>query len=73
MNWRERAACIGQEDLFFITVNGFPGQVRAKKAKEVCAACPVRQECLDYAVKEHADWGIWGGLAPRERRALRVA
>jgi WhiB family redox-sensing transcriptional regulator len=70
MNWRQHAACIGLQDLFFITVNGFPGQTQAKKAKAVCAECPVRQECLDEAIEFHAEWGIWGGLAPRERRAV---
>ena len=43
----------------------------AEPARRVCAACPVRQPCLDYAITNRITHGIWGGLAERERRALR--
>jgi len=33
--------------------------------------CPVRRECLDYAVDSGEDWGIWGGATPNQRRVLR--
>lgn len=42
-------------------------------AMRICQACPVRAECLDYAL-EHEDisgWGIWGGVSERERRKLK--
>jgi WhiB family redox-sensing transcriptional regulator len=37
----------------------------------VCAGCPVREPCLDYALSYETTHGIWGGLAERDRRALR--
>jgi WhiB family redox-sensing transcriptional regulator len=40
-------------------------------AKAVCAACPVRQACLDHALAASEPYGIWGGLTLRERRLLR--
>lgn len=43
----------------------------AKAAKRVCAACPVRQACLDYAMRHDERFGIYGGLTERERKALR--
>ena len=43
----------------------------AEPARQVCAACPVRQPCLDYAITNRITHGIWGGLTERERRALR--
>jgi hypothetical protein len=43
----------------------------AEPARQVCAACPVRQPCLDYAISNRIVYGIWGGLTERERRALR--
>ena len=50
----------------------FPGRGEsAGPARQVCAACPVRQPCLDYAITNRIVHGIWGGLTERERRALR--
>ena len=65
--WRELAACRGTDlDLFF------PGRGEsAGPARQVCAACPVRQPCLDYAISNRITHGIWGGLTELERRALR--
>ncbi|WP_310961551.1 WhiB family transcriptional regulator [Nocardioides terrisoli] len=40
------------------------------KAKVVCAACPVRGECLAEALDNRIEWGVWGGLTERERRAV---
>jgi WhiB family redox-sensing transcriptional regulator len=36
----------------------------------VCGACPVRAECLAEALDNEIEWGVWGGLTERERRAL---
>ena len=65
--WRDRAACRGADlDLFF------PGRGEsAEPARRICAACPVRQPCLDYAISHGITHGIWGGLTERDRRALR--
>jgi len=43
----------------------------ARPAKAVCRDCPVRAECLQYALDHHEYWGIWGGLSYQERRRLR--
>ncbi|TMR13807.1 WhiB family transcriptional regulator [Nonomuraea turkmeniaca] len=40
-------------------------------AKAICAGCPVRGDCLRWALEHGERWGIWGGLNPRERRHLR--
>lgn len=42
-----------------------------KKAFQVCRACPVRNECLQFALENNIQHGIWGGMAERERRQLR--
>jgi hypothetical protein len=50
----------------------FPGRGEsAGPTRQVCAACPVRQPCLDYAITNRITHGIWGGLTERERRALQ--
>jgi WhiB family redox-sensing transcriptional regulator len=65
--WRELAACRGIDLEMF-----FPGRGEsAGPARRVCAACPVRQPCLDYAISNRIVHGVWGGLTERERRALR--
>jgi WhiB family transcriptional regulator, redox-sensing transcriptional regulator len=40
-------------------------------AKAVCAGCPVRQTCLDWALDHHEDHGMWGGMTERARRRYR--
>ncbi len=65
--WRELAACRGAHLEVFFPERG----ESAVPARQVCAACPVRQQCLDYAITNRIVHGIWGGLTERERRALR--
>ena len=65
--WRELATCRGTDLEVF-----FPGRGEtAGPARQICAACPVRQACLDYAITNRIVHGIWGGLTERERRALQ--
>ena len=67
-DWMLSAACKGLDsDLFFP-----PPGVSSDEAKEICAGCGVRKDCLDYALKfESITVGIWGGLTGKERRRLR--
>ena len=62
--WRDKAACRGADpDLFFPPEKG--GKAQARKAKAICAPCPVKAECLAIA----GPYGIWGGTAEGERGA----
>ena len=66
-SWADFANCVGVDpDLFFPE----RGQ-DVSEAKQICAACIVRSECLEYALAEGKKFGIWGGLTERERRRLR--
>jgi hypothetical protein len=50
----------------------YPGRGEtARPARQVCAQCPVRQRCLEFAVSNRIVYGIWGGLTGPERRALQ--
>ena len=42
-----------------------------RQAKALCGMCPVKKECLIYAVVAIEPFGIWGGLSPAERKTLR--
>jgi WhiB family redox-sensing transcriptional regulator len=46
---------------------------RESAAKRICGDCPVRRECLDYAMRVREPFGIWGGLNETERRAFTGA
>ncbi|QUH03598.1 WhiB family transcriptional regulator [Saccharopolyspora erythraea] len=70
-NWRDQAACLDEDpELFFPVSEVGPGARQASAAKAVCARCPVRSECLDYALENGLDHGVFGGMTDRERRAL---
>lgn len=70
--WRLQAVCTGEEsDLFFPVGTIGPALAQIERARQICRACPVRIQCLEWAFDHHADYGIWGGLSEDERRSLR--
>jgi WhiB family transcriptional regulator, redox-sensing transcriptional regulator len=49
----------------------FPSDgVGVDKARKICRDCPVMARCLDYALEERIDHGVWGGCSERERRRI---
>lgn len=65
-DWQQHAACRGAGPEVF-----HPGKGQSlDRARELCAGCTVREPCLDYALEADIRHGVWGGLSPRERRAL---
>jgi WhiB family redox-sensing transcriptional regulator len=71
--WRSRAACRGAgPELFFPEGVAGPALQAAAQAKRICASCPVRARCLDWALVHGATSGIWGGRTEGERRAHRI-
>lgn len=52
----------------------FPNDgVGVDMARRVCSACPVKEPCLEYALAERIDHGVWGGASERERRRILKA
>ncbi len=72
--WQVRAACKGPQSSIFFPPSSFERKDdkdrREGNAKGICASCPVRQDCLDYAMEIREPHGIWGGLTEGERRSL---
>lgn len=64
--WMTGGLCAQTDPEAFFPDDG----VTAGPAKRVCMACPVRTECLAYALAEGLHHGVWGGLSPKERRAV---
>ena len=72
MDWRHRARCRDVDpELFFPVGTTGPAEAQVQSAKAICALCPVRDECLQWALDTAQDAGVWGGLSEEERRALR--
>jgi WhiB family transcriptional regulator, redox-sensing transcriptional regulator len=67
--WTERALCPQADPELFFPPKGNPGT----EAKQICASCPVREECLAYAIKADEEFGIWGGPNRAERLHIRQA
>jgi WhiB family transcriptional regulator, redox-sensing transcriptional regulator len=64
--WQEQAACRDADaDLFFAA-----DEARRREALTLCAACPVRVECLEHAIVHRETYGVWGGTDEHERKRL---
>ena len=77
--WRERAKCAATTDdgmpmydpETWHPVGTGPGaQQQTDMAKAVCHRCPVMDACLRWALEQHEDTGVWGGLDEEERRRI---
>lgn len=69
--WRDRAACRTTDpDLHFPVGDTGPAAAQIIDAKAVCARCPVRAECLRWALATGQNHGVWGGKTEDERRAI---
>lgn len=64
--WQDDAACSRIGGNAWFPKAGDNGHAAAR----ACRGCPVRTECLDYALANDEREGIWGGLTPNGRRAL---
>lgn len=75
----ERAKCIGMsQEIFF--GKEYHGRQRhrptltsvdIRRAKAICAVCPVLQDCFNFAMEHEEEYGVWGGTTHRERERLR--
>jgi WhiB family redox-sensing transcriptional regulator len=70
-DWRARAACqYVDPDLHFPESTKSGSRKHFDEAKRVCAACPVKQACLEWALATGQTAGVWGGKSPRERKGM---
>ncbi|WP_431961723.1 WhiB family transcriptional regulator [Actinacidiphila sp. bgisy160] len=72
MNWRDAAACSGEDPELFFPISGSGlGMVQIGEAKAVCRRCPVTDRCLEWALGAGPMEGVWGGTTEGERRTLQ--
>jgi len=66
-DWRLSAECLDADpEIFFPEAGG-----NGADAKKVCARCNVKQDCLNYAIANLIDEGVWGGTSAVERQRMR--
>jgi WhiB family transcriptional regulator, redox-sensing transcriptional regulator len=69
-DWRLLAACRHADPELFFPVSGSgPSLDQVTQAKVICAGCPVRRQCLAFALDTRQDHGVWGGMSEEERHA----
>lgn len=70
-SWREHAACAKMpKELFFCETRGKKGDVILEESVAVCRRCPVKEQCLEFAVKNNEPYGQWAGTFPKERAEM---
>lgn len=62
--WRRLAQCKPNDYLFY------GGRSDQAHAKALCHGCPVRLDCLAYALDTREPFGVWGGMTEFERKSL---
>jgi len=64
--WMARGNCRSEAPSVFFPSDG----VGVDFARRICADCPVKSPCLEYALRNGIDHGVWGGASERERRRI---
>jgi len=68
-DWRDNASCLETGGHVFFPSQGDDSFTPAAKA--ICNGCPVKAACLEFALDNNIDDGVWGGTSPKERAKLR--
>ncbi|HRW36538.1 MAG: WhiB family transcriptional regulator [Acidimicrobiales bacterium] len=66
LDWMRDGNCRHYPPSAFFPSDG----VGVDAARKICADCPVKAPCLEYALAERIDHGVWGGCSERERRRI---
>ena len=64
--WMAKGNCAAQHPDTFFPSDGAGVEV----AKKICDGCPMQERCLEYALRNRIDHGVWGGCSERQRRRI---
>ncbi len=64
--WMAQGKCRDMDPAVFFPSDG----IGVQAAQRICAECPVKAECLEFALADRVDHGVWGGTSERERRRI---
>ena len=70
-SWRKEAACLGLPVNLFFPHQKADAEFVPREIIRICADCPVREECLDYALRMDQNVGLWAGTTPGQRAVIR--
>ncbi len=65
-SWMAKGNCKDEPPSRFFPSDG----VGVEVARRICASCPVKEPCLEHALDQRVDHGVWGGASERERRRI---
>ena len=65
-DWMARGRCREMDPRVFFPSDG----IGVHEARRICDECPVKGPCLEYALANHVDHGVWGGTSERQRRRI---
>ncbi len=71
--WQEHGSCRSVDPTLFFHPQNERGTARIRRdrtAKAICARCPVRLDCADYAIRAREPYGVWGGLSEDDRERI---
>ncbi|MDQ1709514.1 MAG: WhiB family transcriptional regulator, redox-sensing transcriptional regulator [Frankiaceae bacterium] len=72
-DWQLLGSCRGADPAVFFLPESERGpskRRRERQAKAICHGCPVVAQCAQFALSTREQFGVWGGLTPRERELL---
>lgn len=71
-DWRHRAACLAEDpELFFPVGDSDQARAQAEDAKQICRTCPAIERCVQWAIENRVETGVWGGLDENQLRNIR--
>jgi WhiB family redox-sensing transcriptional regulator len=71
-DWQSAAACRSADPELFFPISAFGKALeQVTQTKAICACCPVRRQCLAFALRTQQAHGIWGGMTEEERAFIR--
>ena len=64
--WMQEGRCAHEPPSMFFPSDG----VGVEVARRICATCPVKERCLEYALEHRIEHGVWGATSERQRRRI---
>lgn len=68
--WQKKGNCNGDDPNKYIPPPKQDTKDTRHYNKTICETCPVKKECLDYALANRIKIGLWGGTSPKERESM---